>query len=146
MKAGCPKSPDHKRFLTTAHIREGWEADPFGGASMTQEKAVLPTDISQKMKFWRLGLGGLPQEYIDFHKTLAAVALEVLKETHRLVVHRRYIDSDGWMDGMRVAHVIVEFPKGHLAKLKWNDGSQEWSVCHPHAGSSPLSLNLKKYQ
>jgi len=30
LKATCPTSPDHKRFVTTAHVMEEWIVDEHG--------------------------------------------------------------------------------------------------------------------
>lgn len=30
MKAVCPNNPEHKTFLTTAHVQELWEVDSNG--------------------------------------------------------------------------------------------------------------------
>ena len=30
MKATCPKNPEHKRFLTVAHVQEEWVVDEHG--------------------------------------------------------------------------------------------------------------------
>jgi hypothetical protein len=30
MKARCPKNPDHKKFITTAHVCQDWVVDPEG--------------------------------------------------------------------------------------------------------------------
>ena len=30
MKAVCPKDPEHKKFITTAHISEDWIVDEHG--------------------------------------------------------------------------------------------------------------------
>ena len=30
MKAVCPKNPDHKKFIVTAHVTQEWEVDETG--------------------------------------------------------------------------------------------------------------------
>jgi len=30
MKAICPKNPDHKTFITVAHVSEDWKVDEHG--------------------------------------------------------------------------------------------------------------------
>jgi hypothetical protein len=30
MKARCPKNPEHKRFITVAHVTEDWIVDEHG--------------------------------------------------------------------------------------------------------------------
>ena len=105
-------------------------------------RVIPPSHLAEEMSFWRNGFGAFPQGYIDFHKGLADKALDGLKESG-YVVHRQYMAGDGWLDGMRVLHAIVEHRQGYLFKLKWHDGNQEWFACRPRAGSSPLRLRLK---
>lgn len=35
MKARCPKNPDHKKFVTTAHMMEEWVVDDTGNWTET---------------------------------------------------------------------------------------------------------------
>ena len=37
MKARCPKSRDHLRFVTTAHVQEEWVVDQHGNWIETRE-------------------------------------------------------------------------------------------------------------
>jgi len=30
MKATCPNDPNHKEFITVAHVTEDWVVDPYG--------------------------------------------------------------------------------------------------------------------
>ncbi len=77
------------------------------------------------MKMWRLGLAPLPGAYVAWHEYLAKAAIDELKEDG-WVVHRVYMADDGWMDGMRFIHVIIEhYRTGALRKVKWSD-SQLW--------------------
>lgn len=101
-------------------------------------RAKLPENIQSQMNAWREGFADFPKDYIDFHKTLAENALELLKQTGGLTVHRVYVDSDGWYDGMRVVYAIVEERSGRLVKLSWHDGNQEFF--EHGAGSWPYRL------
>jgi hypothetical protein len=35
LNARCPKDPDHKRFLVTAHVTQTWEVDEGGNWQST---------------------------------------------------------------------------------------------------------------
>jgi len=91
-------------------------------------KQPLPESIEKKMRAWREGFSEVPADYIVFHKGLAEPALASLAAEHGLTVHRTYEDSDGWFDGMRVLHAIVEERGGRLVKLSWHDGNQEFEA------------------
>jgi hypothetical protein len=99
-------------------------------------RTSVPDEIENKMKAWRNGLAPFPKEYIEFHKGLAEKALLGLK-AEGYVVHREYMDSDGWADGMRVLFVIAE-KDGEVMKLHWHDGNQEFFFQSPRSGSWPL--------
>jgi hypothetical protein len=103
-------------------------------------KQPVPESIEAKMCAWRReGFSEVPSEYVAFHKQLAEPALAALVSDHRLTVHRTYEDFDGWGDGMRVLHAIVEEPNGRLVKLSWHDGNQEFF--EHGAGSWPYKPN-----
>jgi len=99
----------------------------------------LPEAIAKQMQLWRAGLFGIPYDYILFHRRLAKKALDHLKE-EGYVIHRYYESGDGWLDGMRVMHSIVEKMDHKVLKLRWHDGNQEWFLCGEH-GSMPLRFS-----
>lgn len=102
------------------------------------ERVALPDSIRSQMVAWREGFASFPKDYIDFHKTLAENALDLLKHSEQVTVHRVYVASDGWMDGMRVVYAIIEERSGRLVKLSWHDGNQEFF--EHGAGSWPYRL------
>ncbi len=103
-------------------------------------KTPCPPDIEAKMNLWRHGFNVLPQEYIKWHKTLAELQLDDLSESY--IIHNKYMADDGWADGMKFLHIIVEDRKtGRLAKWKWSD-SQQWYEDKGH-GWSLVSLKEK---
>lgn len=101
-------------------------------------RVKIPDAIEKKMKLWRNGLTGFPQEFIEFHSGLATEALAGLK-AKGVIVHNSFMASDGWADGMRVLTVIAEH-KNDLMKLQWHPGNQEFFKQTPSSGSSPLRL------
>lgn len=100
------------------------------------KKISLPESIDKKMRLWRMDLCCMPEEYIEFHANLAKPTLDALVAEHRLKVHRTYMESDGWLDGMRALHAIVEEKSGRLVKLSWHDGNQEFFEHYDKGGGS----------
>lgn len=100
------------------------------------------TEIEKKMRAWRRGMTSFPREYIDYHVLLADEAIQQLQiDGH--TIHRRWMDSDGHGDGMRVVHLIVETPTHELKKLRWSDAhaTGQWFEVLPSAGSMPYSTS-----
>ncbi len=94
------------------------------------ERIRIPAEIESKMKGWRIGYNALPPEYIQWHKERAEDSLKT--EFSGYTVHRVYMANDGWGDGMKFLHVIVE-KNEKLMKLKWSD-SQRWYERCPSGG------------
>ena len=88
-------------------------------------KTSLPEDIESKMKLWRAGATWIPEEYILFHQKLAEKDLEDFP-TRGIKVHSHWMADDGWMDGMKVLHAVIELSDETLLKIKWNDANQGW--------------------
>ena len=86
----------------------------------------IPEAIEKKMRGWRKGFNSLPQEYIDFHKNAAEKSLAT--DFAGYIIHRQYMNDDGWCDGMKLIHVIVE-KAGKLLKLKWSDTGYWYDQC-----------------
>lgn len=99
----------------------------------------LPVEIINEMKLWRLGLESFPKSYIQFHKELAEKEIENLKKQN-VIVHRTYMNSDGWCDGMRVLFAIIEV-NNELMKIHWHDGNQEFFRESVSGGSFPFRLS-----
>jgi hypothetical protein len=93
------------------------------------DRIEVPESIKKKMNMWRNGMFSIPQDYIDFQKKLAEKALAKLPVT----VHRSYMADDGWMDGMKFLHAIVETSDEKLLKIKWGD-DQYFKVRTPCGG------------
>jgi len=98
-----------------------------------RKKLALPTAIEDAMKAWRAGFTAIPTSYIEWHNAAAHIDLATFTNAGYRV-HNTYMESDGWMDGMKVLHAIVELD-GVLTKVVWNDGSQRWFRCFPAGGS-----------
>jgi hypothetical protein len=90
-------------------------------------------EIEKKMELWRNGLSSFPKEYIDYHKQLADAAIKDLLD-NGYTIHRKWIDSDGWMDGMKTTFLIVETPSKHLKKLSWRDSHRKGAWFEHHQG------------
>ena len=67
-----------------------------------ESKTDLPKNIQRDMKLWRMGLGGLPLDYIKFHIALAKKERSRLTSEYNLNFRENALVSDGWLDGMRV--------------------------------------------
>ena len=87
-------------------------------------KKELPVEISNEMHLWRIGLESFPKSYVDFHKKLAEEELENLKKQN-VIIHNKYMNSDGWLDGMKVLYAIIE-KDNKFFKISWNDGIQKF--------------------
>lgn len=89
----------------------------------------LPADIEHQMKLWRQELIPMPQSYIDWHRQRADEALQALVTLcPNLRVVDRQMRDEGWADGMRELHAIVETPTGRVVKLVYHDGNQAFMV------------------
>jgi hypothetical protein len=78
--------------------------------------------------------------YIGWHKTLAEAELEALKVKYSLTVHSSFLTGDGWGDGFKCLHAVVETKSEALLKIKWHDGNQSYMKRGRHAcGWSILS-------
>ena len=96
--------------------------------NMTETKTALPSKVEQEMDQWRAvgtASGPVPKSYVVFHETLARTAIRSMP----LDVQRIYMEDDGWMDGMKFVHAIVERPNGALATIKWCDGQYWMEKC-----------------
>jgi hypothetical protein len=77
--------------------------------------------------------------YIGWHKGMAHTELDALTEEYGLKVHRTYVADDGWCDGFKTLHAIVETSSEGILKIKWHDGNQ--SFMKRTAGWSILSAS-----
>lgn len=91
------------------------------------ERKYLSDSLEKKMHSYRLGITGLPEEYIAFHINLAKETMEQMK-ADGIKIHSWEMASDGWGDGMRVVQAIVELPGDNLFKIQWVDGNQGFMV------------------
>jgi hypothetical protein len=99
----------------------------------------LPAEIEAEMKLWRNGFVPMPQSYIRYHEEAARADLAVQAPRQGWTVHNTYIADDGWMDGCKFLHAIIELRDGTLMKIKWSD-SHAWYE-KLSAGWGLLSLN-----
>lgn len=107
-------------------------------------RRALPKSIQNKMKMWRMGATGMPQEYVDFHFQLAIETLTKMAND-RITIHSQKLVSDGWGDGMRVVEAVVE-KNEELAKIQWNDTNQGFMQRSSAGGwMSPRAVWLRPY-
>ncbi len=88
------------------------------------DRIRLPDAIERLMKWWRMGATAFPAPYTDFHLDLARKRLEKLKVDPKWIVHKSWVETDGWCDGMRVLHAIIETSRHSMMKVKWCDSGQ----------------------
>jgi len=107
---------------------------------LTGEHApMIPAELEGAMRMFREGWAALPPAFIAYHEALAARELKELQAVYAITVHRTWLDRDGWMDGMRTTHAIVETQDGRLLKLQWHDGNRAFMKAHAqHGGASVL--------
>jgi hypothetical protein len=96
-----------------------------------------PSDIQDELRMWRLGMIGVPTKYVAWNQSLAEASVERLKPEY--IIHNQFMASDGWGDGVKFLHIIVEDKIGNLYKWKWSD-SQNWYQHHPRGGWSLVYL------
>lgn len=77
--------------------------------------------IAPSMRMWREGLIPMPTAYVRYHEAVAQDEICQLAADHGLTIHRTYMEDQGWMDGFRCLHAIVETRGGTLLKLQWHD-------------------------
>jgi hypothetical protein len=101
-------------------------------------------ELKMKMRLWREGLAPMPGEYIDLHRGLAEAALEEMRK-RGVVVHRAWLADQGWLDGFRCLHAVVELPKNRLLKLQWHDSGTRGYFMQACTGSGGwFSFDLDK--
>lgn len=85
-------------------------------------------EIELLMSQWRKGWTALPEAYIKYHKTLAIIALNKLRE-EGFIIHSTNLEAAGDFDGMQLVTAIVE-RHYKLAKLRWYDShaTGEWFI------------------
>lgn len=65
MRARCPKSPDHKRFLTTAHVVEDWVVDENGDFLEKADEAIEVSAPPHPQNTWTCQECGAEAEVSD---------------------------------------------------------------------------------
>lgn len=83
----------------------------------------LPAHIAKQMRFWREGLISFPNDYIEFHRTLAFTDMT----NQGFNVKSMEMVSDGWADGFRVLQLVIIDTDGNEKTIKWHD-SGAWFV------------------
>lgn len=64
--------------------------------------------------------------HIRKHETMARASLESLVERSKIKVLREAMESDGWLDGMRVLTAEIETVDGKRLTIRWHDGNRGW--------------------
>lgn len=58
MKAVCPKNPNHKRFITVAHITQDWKVDEEGHFIEVAEDCLEVTHGPDEDNSWSCDICG----------------------------------------------------------------------------------------
>ena len=101
-------------------------------------KVSLPKEIQGEMDLWRMGLGRIPESYIQFNRTVALADLPDFAKANGLTVWGTKMTFDGWMDGMMFLSAVVEDGDGEIFKIKFTDW-QTWFKLTPGSGSSLMA-------
>tara|TARA_Y100000296_G_C5023256_1_gene180943 strand:+ start:216 stop:626 length:411 start_codon:yes stop_codon:yes gene_type:complete len=80
-----------------------------------------------------------PQAFIDWHRKLAEDELTALCSFSGAKVHNQWLQEDGWFDGFKSLHAIIETQAEKLIKIKWNDGNQCFMRRGAHLGWYTMS-------
>lgn len=83
-----------------------------------------PEDVRVRMGMWREGLISIPRRYVTYHKNLAEQELAAISEEYGVTIHDARMESDGWLDGMKVLVAVAETGAGRLLKIKWHDSNR----------------------
>ena len=67
---------------------------------------------------------GSPKGYISFHRRLAEDELTAICSFSGAKIHNEWMEDDGWFDGFKTLHAVIETVAGRLLKIKYHDGNQ----------------------
>ena len=67
---------------------------------------------------------GAPDGYISFHRRLAEDELTAICSFSGAKIHNEWMEDDGWFDGFKTLHAVIETVAGRLLKIKYHDGNQ----------------------
>lgn len=67
---------------------------------------------------------GAPDGYISFHRRLAEDELTAICSFSGAKIHNEWMEDDGWFDGFKTLHAVIETVAGRLLKVKYHDGNQ----------------------
>ena len=62
--------------------------------------------------------------YISFHRRLAEDELTAICSFSGAKIHNEWMEDDGWLDGFKTLHAVIETVAGRLLKIKYHDGNQ----------------------
>jgi hypothetical protein len=94
-----------------------------------------------------------PETYIAFHRQLAENELTAVCSFSETKIHNEWMESDGWGDGFKTLHAVIETVGGRLLKIKYDDSSQAfmrkcggggWATMTPQDLDNPDFTNLLK--
>ena len=84
------------------------------------ERQVCPREIKDDfVEGW-----GSPKGYISFHRRLAEDELTAICSFSGAKIHNEWMEDDGWFDGFKTLHAVIETVAGRLLKVKYHDGNQ----------------------
>ena len=94
-----------------------------------------------------------PETYIAFHRQLAEDELTAVCSFSETKIHNEWMESDGWGDGFKTLHAVIETVGGRLLKIKYDDSSQAfmrkcggggWATMTPQDLDNPSFTDLMR--
>ena len=95
------------------------------------DNKACPADIKEEFQTSRKA----PESFIQFHRELAEDELAALCSHSGATIHNEWMQTDGWYDGFKALHVIIETRKEKLLKIKWHEGNQCFVKKCPNSGA-----------
>tara|TARA_R110002073_G_scaffold277070_1_gene440996 strand:+ start:138 stop:611 length:474 start_codon:yes stop_codon:yes gene_type:complete len=113
------------------------------------ERERCPKEIKDDFNGNRMA----PEAYIAFHRRLAENELTAVCSFSEAKIHNEWMEGDGWGDGFKTLHAVIETVAGRLLKIKYHDGNQAfmrkcggggWASMSPQDLDNPDFTNIMK--
>ena len=88
------------------------------------ERERCPKEIKDAFNHGYAGCYDAPENYIQFHRRLAEDELTAICSLSGAKIHNEWMEDDGWFDGFKTLHAVIETVAGRLLKVKYHDGNQ----------------------
>jgi len=99
------------------------------------ERERCPKDIKDDFTQGRAA----PDAYIAFHRRLAEDELTAICSFSEAKIHNEWMESDGWGDGFKSLHAVIETVSGRLLKIRYNDSNQAFMQRFASGGWATMS-------